>query len=273
MLILLLAAAAATAGCSRSHDTDIQSFSEQLMGSEERQRVLFNRTQDAIANCMAANGWTYTPMPFTPPDEVDAFGIAPDTFYYYPDLVPIYGYGGVSIPLPPPEEALGTDPNDVYLRSLTSAEQARYLDDMYGPSPEDPETFDPSLTTGCFNESNRAVRAGDPSVDVELSMAVVSLEVHIQEQPEVAEGWAKWRDCMRNNGHEFDSYLDAQQSIRDAIDAHGGLESIRSDDLSAIARTEIELATTDLDCFNSNVRTPLESARSQLQLELIEQTN
>lgn len=183
------------------------------------------RVQEAIAECMRAEGWEYIPVEqpdgvyeYTPEDELanykkQGFGIAYWTLYQGTEEFddPWAGW---------------TDPNTEYVNSLTEAEVTAYYETLYGTQAEqealqvrevDPETGEEYYVqygwgAGCQGKAYQEVYGDDPTQTPEYQEAMMQYWDELGERynsdPRIVELEKKWAQCMKKAGYEYESQED-----------------------------------------------------------------
>lgn len=236
--------------------------------------------EDLIAQCMAKEGFDYTPNPdngTTVLSSDDDSGIAWGSLEY----AQTYGYGAIDWPgraeqdAAFEEEELPVDPNWDYVQSLSDSEQEAYYATLYGQpvyndldEGEDGEVYEYNWEdNGCWGwaEHEQQMADGDPSAawaDAEFEDLFNSMESvwsDSQTDPEMVALDAEWSSCMADAGHPgFASTNEAMNSIYDrqneiwesASDPETGewIDEPTQADFDAIQADEIALATADWKC-------------------------
>lgn len=242
-------------------------------GAEQQQ------IEEAIAACMANEGWDYIPVQYPDVDitglletseedarerlEREGLGISYNLLY--PDA------GSTSINDP---YADWVNPNDAYVATLSEDEKVAYEESLYGTAEEQAAStvteweFDPytggesglaRATSGCSGESYDAVASADAAPPSEywdqMKLHYFDIQSRIEADPRTIPLSERWAACMRDQGYSFgdrdvyNSYIHSDiQSKANAIagvdplaDPTAGWSQDEIDDFFATA-TEEEVA-------------------------------
>lgn len=180
--------------------------------------------EEAVAQCMREAGWEYIPVEY--PDMGADFGDYSDEDEL--KRIEREGFGIVYWTLnsnsdDPDFEDPWTnwvDPNQEYVESLSPSEVDAYYEALWGVYEEVPveEGGDVSAneaapsameqqSTGCYDESQRAVAGDDPSMNPEywdqLQPFYDDLNARFEADPRVVELNADWAACMKDKGYDF----------------------------------------------------------------------
>ncbi len=189
--------------------------------------------QQKVAECMAAEGFEYTP--FIPDEQFGYYG--PDEELTEEERMLQYGYGFFTYMLEESEAfeegafeeewSPEDDPNWVYQESLSESERAAYEMALWGnwenweePEPtyddEGNEIWDESMEPdwseigGCYNLAQEEVFGGfggpDPEMEAlweELWPKEEAMWERIQSDPRVVEVNQQWSACMADAGYTF----------------------------------------------------------------------
>ena len=234
----------------------------------------FNRKQDEIeklvADCMAAEGFTYIPMvvhstgSFTEEDAAEQ---------NTKEWAAKNGYGmlGVEeVPEEPDPEAEPTqdwvDPNADYMNSLSEAEMAAFEAALYGTAWDvtEEEMMDEDFVyswenNGCQGAAQHEVLDDNLYDDPRFTGLMASIEEVYSEArtaPEVLAAAAKWSDCMADAGYTgLTTIDDAWQSVNEAQSELYGWEDAEADpsgpsdeEIATFRELEIATAVADFDC-------------------------
>ncbi|MFV0373662.1 hypothetical protein [Microbacterium sp.] len=254
-------------------DSPLNEYFSAVSGSDLSEEALLERSneqerqvQEAVAECMADEGFEYIPDT----GAVTTYGAADEDMWKPDDRewVAQYGYGIVESPYGDeavPDEASPEevdDPNAEYVESLSAAEQEAYMDTLYGPSPTEEQMNDPDFDWDTWDRGcqGAAYESIDPAVSVfaaeEFQPLMTDLEAlyaSLDDAPERIELDREWSECMAEAGHGgFAKQSDAQESIMDELNAAWDdperTGDVAESDLAAISDKEVELALADLDC-------------------------
>lgn len=216
-----------------------------LQQTVDRQRV----QEEAIAACMHAEGFDYTPQVASVSDIVILEGPVRGT----PEFVAAAGYGiwnldvqeggGITIPTGANDWRLGAP-------EMSEAERDAYLTALLGPVTEEFPDGSTIRSGGC-TESATDPTAQDDTLRA-ISAAAQEYLTGLPLDSAFDELNAEWAGCMRQAGYpEASPYL-AQQRFLDLLDeqyeAHPG-EDVHSGELAReLAAEEMAVALADLAC-------------------------
>ena len=236
-------------------------FSTSSPGSVERQ----SRVENAIRDCMRAQGFDYTPV--DPQARQQALtGKANMTDE---EFLKQFGYGISTL------FGRGTkqsDPNDAIRKSLSAADRAAYDRALGGDNPN--ATFAEALDSGDFSELGGCTKqAGDAAFGgPDVLNAVVGkldeLDQRIVEDQRMVKATEKWSTCMAEKGFRYSESdaIDEDLSKRFAAIVSGARPGVTSAApgtqydraaLAALQRDEVQIATADLACEKEHI-TPVE---------------
>jgi hypothetical protein len=244
---------------------------EQQIGFDDQaMRVRQARIQNAIRDCMKAQGFDYVPVDpaaqiaavtgssrLTDVDFTKQFGYGISTFW---------GRGGQQ-----------ADPNTQYRNSLTPADRAAYSHALYGEN--DGATVDEALDTGDFSKLGGCTLTatkkvfGGTQVLTQLQSKLDDLDERINADQRMVKALEKWTNCMAAAGYRFEEPDDIDSSLMKRMErivgplpgkfatgpAGGGkLPAYDHAALAALNRDEVAIARQDLACEQKDI-TPVES--------------
>ena len=246
---------------------------------EEQGQAQQMRVEEIVAECMAEQGFEYTPVDYSQA----SFTMTPDDLdveWGTREFAEKYGYGATTDPwgneeaMAAPSDQEWVDPNQDYVMSMSETEQAAYNSALYGdqsyPEGEDVEWEYKWEEAGCQGLAQHEVYETAPGLDDDTYQALMdemsTMWEGIMNDPRLTELSALWATCMAEAGHPgFTTVDDAQNSIYEQLNAvwdvaytdmppdsseedWAAVQS-RVDDLMAeITPIEIELAVADFDC-------------------------
>lgn len=234
--------------------------------------------QEAIARCMAKEGFEYVPYvaPYDATITEDGMVMLEPTKPTFPDLPPAefaarFGYG-ISTK-PPADRKEEEDPNDAIVARMSVAERVAYQQALRGKGNVlDAEGFlaGNGLTTSEASCSGR-VYAGEPTVDEEMSAnkrieevrksfgsllkRVRALKDDERTDPRVVAATGAWSSCLAGAGHPGFADLNEPhvRARRDAERVLGhdlmGADEADPTRLAALRKAEIDLAVADEECL------------------------
>lgn len=226
------------------------------------------RVEELVAECMAEEGFEYTPVEPMDSGPVPGEGDVPawDTL----EFAKAYGYGATT-----GEELWGgsdeewVDPNQEYVAAMSETEQQAYWTALYGEMTEEPadpeaEPVEPDWTEqGCTGAASHEASGStrlweDPSLREAMDEMTREYE-SLADDDAVREATQDWAQCLGDAGYDFATPQDAQNSIFDEYNAAMGFseeppaegEAPPEPDqaaLDALREKEIALATADRTC-------------------------
>ena len=190
--------------------------------SEAEFRRQEQQIQEAVARCMAAEGFEY--IPYIPGDDL-FFGFGDPA-----EFASTYGYG-VSTFVTMEDAFFGSpddDPNTPILDAMSAAEQEEYFALLYGESPDfdfenmtDEEidaAFAGFVPTGCFADAQEAIY-GSLDFYVEFGEALDDLFSRVEADPRIIAAEADWSTCMSGKGYTFASQNEIYEYLQTRVDA------------------------------------------------------
>jgi len=234
------------------------------------------RMEQIVAECMAEEGWEYTPVDYSQMD--DGFGIPIEgdtdgpqwgTEEYAKELgycISTWQDQGVETEEPLPEgefEGDGpswTDPNQDYVEGLSETAQQAYYEALNGPQPTEEEInsgeweYDPA-NAGCYGKASEEVwNAGGNIWEDEKYKGLLDemnlIYSAMENDPKVAEAKSVWSGCMADAGYPglADSGA-AQELIYSELNAYWEKgEEPGEDVLAPLREKERAVATADFAC-------------------------
>ena len=258
-----LLALAACGGDSNSGSDQTQQATPQDTGSEQIGREEFGMTDEelvtaieevesAIASCMSDAGFEYIPI-----DPV-TFGYAMSSLGSVPGLsdeefVTQYGYGYTT--LPPVQQFGAGEENTAIFNDLSPADQVAYERTLWGDNPNNTfvymlENEDVEGAGGCTKTAIEQVFTAE-----QLNPNFLNpFDALVYQDPRYIDAVAKWSDCMRDAGYDFESPEDGEDQIIERFDTLVGgadpatLEGSDLDALRELQGEELAIASADLKC-------------------------
>ncbi len=192
---------------------------EDRFAEQERQRQQF------VAQCMAAEGFEYTPV-----DNASfVVSIGPGGGVDEADYVERYGFGISTTFLDGPRlpQDASDDPNLAYLERLTDEEREAYDLALYGDmSQVDGATTGQAIEVtpdllaeqgGCFTEAMAEVDDPFREVFEELGDELSDLQERLQNEPRMVAANEAWAECMAGAGHPYDTQEDMFADISERM--------------------------------------------------------
>ena len=255
------------------------------------------RMEEAIAACMAEQGFSYTPIDYSTVG-VDFLGsdlgVEPGTL----EFAQRYGYGLTTDPWGASEVAGEVvDPNAEYVAAMSEAEREAYLAALYGErfadlsapqTPDDDAIADYSWEdAGCTGSAQEQLLTGNETDGDEflgLQQAMAEMMASAAADPRLDRANADWAACMAESGYPGLSAIGgAEAAISaevDAVRASANLgtagrpgppgladpstEAAVAEQLEQIAPQEISTAVADLTC---QAEVGYDALRSQVDAE------
>lgn len=275
----------------------VEALQLELIGDVDEEawaRVEHDLMEDAIAQCMRAAGFEYTPEPYEPfEDEGDT-----DTIEYARE----FGYGATTLDDDWDEDDYEPTPNDLYLAELSDEELDAYwlafegefedfdddeidLEDFEDEDGEidlgeldlgdeaDLDELDDGLdlddfeTGGCQGEAQQALMDNPLPYDFpehqDVLIALDELYGEVLSDERIIEAEEAWSQCMADEGFaDLMTSEDAEDLVYDAYDAAwddvpDDADDLSEEQLAAVQELEIAIATTDFECRESSGLTEL----------------
>ncbi|PWD50358.1 hypothetical protein C8046_06510 [Serinibacter arcticus] len=247
-------------------EEDFDMEAEQARMDEENTRV-----EQLVAECMAEQGFEYTPNTNT-----GSFVSGPgmDEDYDPVENARQFGYGAFTYEDMAGEDAAEeyVDPNADYLESMSESEQTAFNEALWGPSVEYDEDAEMETEwnwedSGCYGSAQHQVyevesdTAGQQDVWsdprwTELTEGINQLYTSMQEDPRLDEINTAWAECMADAGHP--DHANPQAAMESIYELSNAQWEEHADDpeymgptgaeLEELKATEIELATADYTC-------------------------
>ncbi|HEX2047171.1 MAG TPA: hypothetical protein VHF27_05370 [Acidimicrobiales bacterium] len=242
-----------------------QPFEGLLSTAQDNQKALHDAEEQAVAQCMKAQGFRYTPQEFEPSRQGDP-GPRPG------DVAGARTRGyGIAESKERGEKAVARNNPEANpdLAKLGPAERQAFTAALLGPPPSGPN--DPSRATiavpggasisvntnGCASKARTAVY-GDDIRWQQLVGSVQQLQGEVYDQlvsdPSYVSAVAQWRSCMRGKGFNYERPTAAREVLTMQLNS-GEIA------LSSLKSTEIQVATADAECFQAggmaNLTAPL----------------
>lgn len=207
------------------------------------------RVQDAIAACMAEQGFSYIPA-VPSPEEITIFeGPARGS----PAFVQLYGYGILN----GGGEQAGsfmvelTDPNDELLQAMSDAERTAYEVAMYGTVSSAGADGAEYRGGGCQDEGFQVITGltapgGDPAAAVIDEATAFLLELHTDAAFDALN--AEWATCLGTQGWTYASPFDAEARFGAVLEDQFDGDPLPAEELAALRQEEKAVALADLTC-------------------------
>jgi hypothetical protein len=225
------------------------------------------RVENAIRDCMKAQGFDYTPVdPFAQQQAISGKARLTDE-----EFIKQFGYG---ISTMFGRASAQSDPNERIRRSLSPTDRAAYDRALGGDNPR--ATFAEAVDSGHFDQlggcTKQASEAefGGASVVAELVGKLDELDSSILEDQRMVRANEKWSTCMAEQGYRYAEPDDVDGSFEKRFKAIVGVgvtpgattppDPGTSYDPAALAelrRDEVKTATADLECEKREI-TPVE---------------
>jgi hypothetical protein len=248
------------AGCTSNSATSSSTESPvtKLFGTADELRTRQRTVEQAVAKCMTAKGWTYTPV-----DADTVFGALtsadPLTDARFRDS---YGYGIVNkAPSSPSANGnIATDPNAEYVATLSDEKQLQYGVDLDGPNvtPQPPI----AQRQGCRAEANRTVAGSTFFDDPKYLAAFEDLTIRSDNDPRTTTAIEKWSACMNAAGHPYVNPDDITPDLQSQLADLG--EPADPTGLTVLEAREIATAKADAACTTKH----LDKVNRQLDQEI-----
>lgn len=220
------------------------------------------QVQQVIADCMARQGFSYTPW-VSPVSTMSLLADAPaqGTMEY----AQTYGLGIIDNPLTPSTTDAPIDPNETYKNGLSPSARYAFNSALDGKSSADiargyeegnpvPKNGPPlpADSGGCRGEAELAVYPRDDDDDAARALyGAAKLAVsNIDSDPQVVEALQKWSACMIDKGFpRFDRRVDVFNYFMSQIP---GLDRSDGGAVAAFKAAEAKAAVDDLSCADTS---------------------
>lgn len=244
-----------------------------------RERQRFRRYEQAVADCMDAQGFTWEPD-----DDREGEADHEDRPQDMPrdEFVATYGYGITTID-DGDEPATGGAPDVARLDAMTVARRTAWYRALLGddvalddqgrpPAAGKPVASQPGTDRGCVGRAEEEVFGQDvaeestqPDRFAPLIEDIQRLGDRVDADPRVQEAVQRWRACMADHGFgDVTGPDEPAQRVRQRLADLG--DPPPPDELAALRRHELDVAaadhacSTDLDQVRQRVRTEIERA-------------
>lgn len=286
-------------GPSVAESSPIGAFFADDGGMEAAQAEYNVRVETEIAKCMAEQGFEYKPSGLDFRSEADR----ETSTLTLPAWVAKYGYG-VSTSFDSTLAMQSTDPNTVYVQSLSVAEQMLWIQALAGeqgpPTTEEEFSSRPLDQQGCVGVAIKATGLDEVMDGLsDFEDAYQQAEEQLKDNPDVINAQDAWSRCMAEAG--FPGYEGQDEPEQDFQERLGKLlapaqkelsnlspeeaqavftgEAVEADQVPGLDVTalrelqaeEIRTATQDLACYNTHMKDVYEPLRDALQNGLIEE--
>lgn len=282
-----VAVTAVLAGCSggtpepaESSPGTLEAFFTDMYGSgdQESANAQAVRVEEIVAECMAEQGFEYTPVDYSAQPGYDAAPEGPEEEWGTLEFAEKWGYGattnpwggGEAVEEPVPTEEW-VDPNQDYVDAMSETEQQAYWAALYGDQEyvEGEEAEYDWTTAGCQGKAQHDVyEAGTDSDDfAALQEEMNGMYEQIQSDERITAAAADWASCMADAGYPgFAAVQDASNSIYERVNAlwedayadldpetateqdYAAVEDQVAEAQAAITRDEIATAVADVTC-------------------------
>jgi len=183
-----------------------------------------------------------------------------------------YGYGATTsedMPMNQGADEEWVDPNADYVATMSETERQAFYEALYGPPTMSGEPTDEEIaeaeaeeydwtTAGCQGKAQHEVyEAGQIWDDPEfkdLTDAMNELWQDTQTDERTTQAYAKWAECMADEGYDFANPQEAQESIYTLTNEVPFDEETGTQDAAALAEIreqEISTAVADRTCQDS----------------------
>lgn len=250
-------------------------YGERIREQRDEGRRFQHAVEDAIAACMADEGFEYVPHVREPAFE--GFPDAEDEKF-----VRTYGYAKTVSAFSGPDQP--SNPNDEIRNALSDRARAEYDLSLEGDGQE----------PGCYRESadkasdDLSISAGDPDLTefASLEADLRTLGERIQADKRLEQPQQAWSDCMAQAGHPgLEELWDPRELVSERIrQVPGYAEWLAEQDYSYVRGTfdidpatyedlldyEITVATADYECLDEHYADVFNAVRRDLEAEFVE---
>ena len=254
-------------------DSPLSAYWEKLGGSQDESEMdaQMARSEEIVAACMQEEGFEYTPQDTSGMSR--SFDDSEDGMPAWDSLefAQQYGYGATtSQDMPMNKEGADeewVDPNADYVAAMSESEQQAFYEALYGAQSMSEEPVDEEAaeeveydwtTAGCQGKAQHEVyEAGQIWDDPEfkdLQEAMNEMYEDMQTDERTTAAYAKWAECMAEEGYDFSNPQEAQESIYSLTneipyDEETGMQDPAA--LAEIKEQELATAVADRTCQDS----------------------
>jgi hypothetical protein len=222
--------------------------------TEEEFAAHVEKTQQLIAECMAAAGFEYIPVDVKTIETAQA-RVRKEPGYTRRTYKEKWGLG-VTTRFDNPVRDTGLGPNlDIY-NALSEADQVAYFRTLFGEDPNWDFAF--ALDEEDFSETGGCTRKAVSQVftPVQLRGAYVNpKDVLVDSDPRIIEAHRQWSECMHNAGYEYEYDQDEiieefQERLEELTEGDDPttLTGARAEALRKLQAEEIAVSLVDLEC-------------------------
>lgn len=261
----------------------LEKFWEEAYGDWDQDESIrqANRVEELVAECMAEQGFDYTPVDQSQWMSSGSDEVELDVEWGTLEFAEQYGYGITTDPYgweeeqPVDDGQEFVDPNDEYVQSMSQSEQEAYYAALWGEPQDDVdgEVVEWDWTKGgCQGKAQHEVYDGGDAADefADLEDEMSAMWDAVQNDPRLAELNASWASCMADAGHPgYAAVGDVETEISDEVnkiweeqstydpagdeveideEAWEKAEAERKARIKEITPREIELAVADFTC-------------------------
>ncbi|MEN8041956.1 MAG: hypothetical protein ABFR95_10685 [Actinomycetota bacterium] len=205
---------------------------------QEQERL----AQEAIAKCMADEGFEY--IPYVQNQDFGGFS-GPDS---QEEFVAQYGFGVSTMLLEEQqfseedyEEERAKDPNNAIAEALSESEREAYYAALHGPPPEiDHESmteeeiqefYESYQPTGCYNSAYEDLYNNEAQMafQEQFGSALEDMYRGLENDPRLQEMESNWSACMAESGYEFKDENDAHIFLLRRLEEVGAINDLDID--------------------------------------------
>ncbi|GAB2452896.1 hypothetical protein [Xylanimonas ulmi] len=241
-------------------ESPLEAFFSDVYGGwdEAEQNAKQLKVEEAVARCMTAEGFEYTPVDYSTTGSIEAAEIDFTSREYTEQ----HGYGILNqddASFEAPEEDNLVDPNGEYIASLSESEQTAYFEALYGGSEFEVDEEPTLADQGCYGAAQLEVHGAEQEEVFEseeiqaFSDDMDVLQSTIENDPRVSDVNAAWASCMADAG--FGGYATPQDAMDDFFERSNALwENVDPESTEAPTpseadkKAERDTALADFDC-------------------------
>ncbi|MFN0029136.1 MAG: hypothetical protein ACKV2O_18415 [Acidimicrobiales bacterium] len=230
-----------------SADPADQGAQQQRYMEQERE------VQDAIAACMAEEGFDYTPV--DPSTFMGPVGAVEDLPYDSREFAEKYGLGmstrfEENFTVPSPAD-MPVDPNQAMIEGLSESQREAYYKALHGEQPQ----FDPTETpdsmmawepSGCDGDARKNIDKSQGFYQ-EFGEQMGEIYERIENDPELVAAEKKWATCMADKGFEYENPQAMHEEASTKMNALMGMQE------ATMATTMVASAESDGESVETGV--------------------
>lgn len=210
--------------------------------AEQQYLQMEREAQEAIAVCMAEQGFEY--IPFVPSQDMGGF-VGPEN---QEEFVELYGFGIATMILEEQqmdeaamEEEMAKDPNNAIVEVMSEDEQQEYYAALHGVEPdidyesmteeEINEFYEDWIPEGCYNDAYEELWGGEADMAFyeQFGPLMEEIFVGVESDPRIVDLEATWSACMADQGYDFTEHFDVEVYLLQRLEDVGAIRDLDID--------------------------------------------